>query len=76
MIAILINPFMSCGAKLLIYLVFIAAFFPNGGGLILFLIYFIGILVALLVGKIFSRTLFKGETTDFIMELPPTENPS
>ncbi|MDI9476070.1 MAG: ferrous iron transport protein B [Natronincolaceae bacterium] len=75
MIAILINPFMSCGAKLLIYLVFIAAFFPNGGGLILFLIYFIGILVALLVGKIFSRTLFKGETTDFIMELPPYRKP-
>ncbi len=75
MIAILINPFMSCGAKLLIYLVFIAAFFPNNGGLVLFLIYFIGILVALIMGKVFSKTLFKGETTDFIMELPPYRKP-
>ncbi|HZJ77120.1 MAG TPA: ferrous iron transport protein B, partial [Oscillospiraceae bacterium] len=75
MIAILINPFMSCGAKLLIYLVFIAAFFPNNGGLVLFIIYFIGILVALIMGKIFSKTLFKGETTDFIMELPPYRKP-
>jgi len=75
MIAILINPFMSCGAKLLIYLVFIAAFFPNNGGLVLFSIYFIGILVALVMGKIFSKTLFKGESTDFIMELPPYRKP-
>ncbi|HZK02341.1 MAG TPA: ferrous iron transport protein B, partial [Anaerovoracaceae bacterium] len=75
MIAILINPFMSCGAKLLIYLVFIGAFFPNSGGLVLFIIYFTGILVALVMGKIFSKTLFKGETTDFIMELPPYRKP-
>lgn len=75
MIAILINPFMSCGAKLLIYLVFIAAFFPNSGGLVLFSIYFIGILVALIMGKIFSKTLFKGESAEFIMELPPYRKP-
>lgn len=75
MIAILINPFMSCGAKLLIYLVFIAAFFPDNGGLVLFIMYFIGILIALIMGKIFSKTLFKGESTDFIMELPPYRKP-
>ena len=66
---------MSCGAKLLIYLVFIAAFFPDNGGLVLFIVYFIGVLVALITGKIFSKTLFKGETTDFIMELPSYRKP-
>lgn len=75
MIAILINPFMSCGAKLPIYLVFIAAFFPNHGGLILFAIYTLGIIMALLMGKIFSSTLFKGESSHFIMELPPYRLP-
>ncbi|HSH36950.1 ferrous iron transport protein B [Schnuerera sp.] len=76
MIAILINPFMSCGAKLPIYLIFIAAFFPNNGGLVLFLIYFLGIAMALLMGKIFSKTLFKGESSYFIMELPPYRLPT
>ncbi len=76
MIAILINPFMSCGARLPIYLVFIAAFFPNNGGLVLFIIYALGIAMALLMGKIFSKTLFKGESSHFIMELPPYRLPS
>ena len=76
MIATLINPFMSCGAKLPIYLVFIAAFFPNHGGLVLFFVYFLGILIALLMGKIFSETLFKGEASYFIMELPPYRKPT
>lgn len=75
MIALLINPFMSCGARLPIYLVFIAAFFPNHGGLVLFSLYFLGIIMALLVGKIFSKTLFKGESSHFIMELPPYRLP-
>lgn len=76
MIATLINPFMSCGAKLPIYLVFIAAFFPDYGGLVLFAIYTLGILIALLMAKIFSATLFKGETSHFIMELPPYRRPT
>lgn len=76
MIAILINPFISCGARLPIYSVFIAAFFPNKGGLILFFLYFLGIAVALLMGKIFSKTLFKGESSYFIMELPPYRVPT
>ena len=76
MIAILINPFMSCGAKIPIYLVFIAAFFPSYGGLVLFSVYALGILVAFLMGKIFSKTLFKGETSHFIMELPPYRKPT
>ncbi|MCR3956033.1 MAG: ferrous iron transport protein B [Gudongella sp.] len=76
MIAILINPFMSCGARLPIYLVFIAAFFPDKGGLVLFIIYALGIGMALLMGKIFSKTLFIGESSHFIMELPPYRLPS
>lgn len=76
MIAILINPFMSCGARLPIYLVFIAAFFPNHGGLVLFSLYALGIIMALIMGKIFSKTLFKGESSHFIMELPPYRLPS
>lgn len=76
MIAILINPFMSCGARIPIYLLFISAFFPNNGGLVLFSMYFLGILIALLMAKIFSKTLFKGESSYFIMELPPYRVPT
>lgn len=76
MIAILINPFMSCGAKIPIYLVFIAAFFPAYGGAALFAMYALGIIVAFIMGKIFSKTLFKGEVSHFIMELPPYRMPT
>lgn len=76
MIAILINPFISCGARLPVYLVFISAFFKEKGGLILFVLYAIGILVALIMGKIFSKTLFKGESSYFLMELPPYRIPT
>lgn len=76
MIAILINPFISCGARMPIYLVFISAFFPSKGGIILFSLYVIGIIVALICGKIFSKTLFQGETSYFVMELPPYRVPS
>ena len=76
MIAMLINPFISCGARLPIYLLFISAFFPEHGGIILFSLYIIGFLVAILMGKLFSKTLFKGESSDFIMELPPYRIPT
>lgn len=76
MIAILINPFVSCGARLPIYAVFTAAFFPEKEGLVLFALYVIGIVVALIAGKIFSVTLFKGETSYFVMELPSYKVPS
>ena len=76
MITMLITPFMSCGAKLPIYSIFIAAFFPRLGGLILFGLYGLGIIVALLLAKIFNMTLFKGEASFFIMELPPYRLPA
>lgn len=76
MIAMLINPFISCGAKLPIYLVFIKAFFPEHGGTVLFILYATGFIIALLMGKIFSKTLFKGEPSYFVMELPPYRMPT
>lgn len=76
MITMLINPFMSCGAKLPIYSIFIAAFFSDYGGLILFSLYAFGIIVGLVMAKIFSKTLFKGESSYFIMELPPYRIPT
>lgn len=75
MITTLVNPFMSCGAKLPIYSVFIAAFFPGHGGIVLFSLYSFGIIIALVLAKIFSKTLFKGEPSYFIMELPPYRMP-
>jgi ferrous iron transport protein B len=74
-ITTLINPFMSCGAKLPIYSVFIAAFFPDHGGLVLFSLYALGIIVAMIMATVFSRTLLKGESSYFIMELPPYRMP-
>lgn len=76
MIAILINPFVSCGARLPIYAVFTAAFFPEKAGIVLFALYVLGIVVALIAGKIFSVTLFNGETSYFVMELPSYKVPS
>ncbi|MGL5616817.1 MAG: ferrous iron transport protein B [Sarcina sp.] len=76
MIAILINPFMSCGARLPIYVLFISAFFKENQALILLSLYSLGILVAIIAGKIFSKTIFKGESSYFIMELPSYKIPS
>ncbi|HPY12451.1 MAG TPA: ferrous iron transport protein B [Sphaerochaeta sp.] len=76
MVTMLITPFMSCGAKLPIYSVFIAAFFSNHGGLVLFGLYAFGILIGLLMAKLFNKTLFKGESSYFIMELPPYRFPA
>ncbi len=76
MITMLINPFMSCGAKIPIYSVFIAAFFPRHGAILLFSLYGLGIIVALVMAKIFNKTLFKGESSYFIMELPPYRIPT
>ncbi|MDO5689290.1 MAG: ferrous iron transport protein B [Tissierellia bacterium] len=75
MIALLINPFMSCGAKVPVYAVFTAAFFPRYAGLVMFGIYALGFIIAIIFAKLFSKTLFKGESSDFIMELPPYRAP-
>lgn len=76
MITMLITPFMSCGAKLPIYSVFIAAFFSRHGGIVLFFLYTLGIVMGLVMARIFNKTMFKGESSYFIMELPPYRMPT
>lgn len=67
---ILLTPFMSCTAKLPIYGFFSAAFFPNYSGLVMILLYFLGIAVGILVALFSKNTVFKGEAVPFVMELP------
>ncbi|ALG67281.1 Fe(2+) transporter permease subunit FeoB [Beggiatoa leptomitoformis] len=75
-LTILMNPFMSCGARLPVYALFAAAFFPVGGQNIVFGLYLIGILVAVLTGLLMKHTLFKGEAGYFVMELPAYHLPT
>ena len=75
-LTILINPFMSCGARLPVYILFASVFFPRSGGLIVFTIYSTGIILAIISGLIFKKTILKGETSTFVMELPPYHIPT
>ena len=72
----LMNPFMSCGARLPVYALFASAFFPVGGQNLVFGLYLIGIAVAVITGLIMRHTLFKGEVTPFVMELPTYHLPT
>lgn len=76
LITMLINPLMSCSARLPVYLLLIGAFFPKHGGLVLFSIYIIGILLAVLMARFFNRHLVTGDDTPFVMELPPYRMPT
>ena len=76
LITMLVNPLMSCSARLPIYLVLVGAFFPTFGSLILLGIYATGILLAVLMARLFSRFLVKGDDTPFVMELPPYRIPT
>jgi ferrous iron transport protein B len=69
-------PFMSCGARLPVYALFAAAFFPVGGQNMVFGMYWIGIGMAILTGLVMKHTLLRGDTTPFIMELPPYHLPT
>jgi ferrous iron transport protein B len=75
LLTILITPFMSCSARLPVYIVFAGAFFPNHSGLILFTLYITGILFAAIISRIFSKVLIKGHDMPFVMELPPYRMP-
>ncbi len=75
-LTILMNPFMSCGARLPVYALFAAAFFPRNGQNLVFGLYLIGIGVAVLTGLTMRRTLLPGESTGFMMELPPYHLPT
>lgn len=72
---ILMTPFMSCGARLAIFAVFTAAFFKTDGSLIVFALYLIGIVMAVLTGLLLQITLLSGEPSAFVMELPPYHFP-
>ena len=76
LITMLINPLMSCSARLPVYIVLIGAFFPHYGGLVLLSLYCIGILLSVLMARLFSRFLVKGEDIPFVMELPPYRMPT
>ena len=75
-LAIMMNPFMSCGARLPVYTIFVTAFFSRYGGAVLFSIYAIGILLAVGTGLLFKKTILKGEVSTFVMELPPYHLPT
>ncbi len=71
----LMAPFMSCGARLAIFVVFASAFFPQHGGLVIFSLYVIGIVVAMLTGLILQKTVFKRSPSPYIQELPIYHTP-
>ncbi len=75
-LTILINPFMSCSARLPVYLIVIAAIFPDKAGWILFGLYMTGIALAAIFGIIFKKVLFKSKEAPFVMELPPYRKPT
>ena len=76
MITILINPFMSCSARLTVYVLLISAFFSSNKSIILFSLYLTGVLMAVLSAYIFRKTLFKTKDIPFVMELPPYRFPT
>lgn len=75
-LTIMMNPFMSCGARLPVYALFAAAFFPVGGQNLVFGLYLLGIGFAVVTGLVLKSTLLKGEITPFVMELPPYHMPT
>ncbi|MBN2509394.1 MAG: Fe(2+) transporter permease subunit FeoB [Spirochaetales bacterium] len=75
LMTVFMAPLMSCGARLPVYALFAGAFFPRYSGLVVFSIYLAGILIAVLSGLLLKSTLFRGEPSHFIMELPRYHSP-
>ncbi|RCX18943.1 ferrous iron transport protein B [Anaerobacterium chartisolvens] len=75
-LTIILTPFMSCGARLPIYLLFVGAFFAKNQDLIIFSLYLLGIVIAVITGIILKKTVLKGEAAPFVMELPPYRIPT
>lgn len=73
---IILTPFMSCSAKLPIYGIFIAAFFPENGGLVMMALYLLGILTAVISGVLLNTLVFSGKPVPFVMELPAYRLPT
>jgi ferrous iron transport protein B len=74
-LTVMMTPFMSCGARLAIYAVFTAAFFPVGGQNVVFALYMIGIAMAMFTGLLLRKTVLKGEPSPLVLELPPYHVP-
>ena len=74
-LTILITPFMSCSAKLPVYIVLAGTFFGAKAGTVIFAIYLVGIILSIITGRLFRSTLFKGADAPFVMELPPYRVP-
>jgi len=75
-LTIILTPFMSCGARLPVYALFAAAFFANAQSLVIFSLYLLGMVIAIVSGILLRKTLFKGEAEAFVMELPPYRIPT
>jgi ferrous iron transport protein B len=76
LITMLITPFMSCSARLPVYILFISAFFVRNQGSVLFLLYLLGILLAVITALLIKKIFFKVEEIPFVMELPPYRMPT
>ncbi|MFT6715819.1 MAG: ferrous iron transport protein B [Saprospiraceae bacterium] len=76
LLTMLINPFMSCSARLPVYILLIGAFFQDNPGTVLFSMYIIGILLSIVMAVVFKKTLFKLDEVPFVMELPPYRVPT
>lgn len=76
LLTMLINPFMSCSARLPVYVLIIAAFFPDHPGIVLFSMYGLGIFMAVIFALIFKKTIFRSDDVPFVMELPPYRVPT
>jgi len=72
---VMMSPFISCGARLPVYILFAAIFFPDNAQNLIFALYLIGIVIAILTGLLLKKTLLAGENTPFVMELPPYHIP-
>ena len=76
LVTILVNSLIPCSARLPIFLIMIGAFFPNNGTLVMMSLYIIGIALAVIMARLFSKFIVKGEDTPFVMELPPYRMPT
>lgn len=74
-LGVMMSPFMSCGARLAIFTVLVGAFYPEGGANIIFLLYMIGIGMAILTGWLLKSTVLKGQNAPFVLEMPPFQWP-
>lgn len=76
LVTMLVTPLMSCSARLPLYLILTGAFFPKYASLVMLCLYALGIIMAVILARVFSKVFMKGEDTPFVMELPPYRLPT